>query len=199
MSDLLDNQFYLSAERIWLCLRSNFYSLSGPAIDLQMMPVSCKKSSIQMKFILILAVNCHIWGTKNPHTYIEKPTHPKRVTVCRRFWSRGIILTFFVENQQEEAVTVNGDRYRMLNEFLFTKIEEEDIGSIWFQQDSRSHTRCFAPCSQNRFISRSADVVWPPRSWDLTNKIRENIQQVFLKHFLKKGYLADPIFDSIIC
>ena len=34
------------------------------------------------------------------------------------------------------AVTVNGDRYRaMLNEFLFTKIEEEDIGNIWFQQD----------------------------------------------------------------
>ena len=23
----------------------------------------------------------------------------------------------------------------MLNEFLFTKIEEEDIGNIWFQQD----------------------------------------------------------------
>ena len=24
----------------------------------------------------------------------------------------------------------------MLNEFLFTKIEDEDIGNIWFQQDS---------------------------------------------------------------
>ena len=30
----------------------------------------------------------------------------------------------------------NGDRYRaILNEFLFTKIEEEDFGNIWFQQD----------------------------------------------------------------
>ena len=30
------------------------------------------------------------------------------------------------------AVTVNGDRYRaMLIEFLFTKIEKEDIGNIW--------------------------------------------------------------------
>ena len=38
--------------------------------------------------------------------------------------------------KQGEAVIVNGDRYRaMLNEFLFTKIEEEDIGNIWFQQD----------------------------------------------------------------
>ena len=25
--------------------------------------------------------NCGIWGTENPHTYIEKPTHPKRVTI----------------------------------------------------------------------------------------------------------------------
>ena len=24
--------------------------------------------------------NCHIWGKENPHAYIEKPTHPKRVT-----------------------------------------------------------------------------------------------------------------------
>ena len=32
-----------------------------------------------------------------------------------------------------DAVRVNGDRYRaMLNEFLFTKIEDEDIGNIWF-------------------------------------------------------------------
>ena len=23
--------------------------------------------------------NCRIWGTENPHAYIEKPTHPKRV------------------------------------------------------------------------------------------------------------------------
>ena len=28
-----------------------------------------------------------------------------------------------------------GDRYRaILNEFLFIKIEEEDIGNIWFQR-----------------------------------------------------------------
>ena len=37
---------------------------------------------------------------------------------------------------EREAITVNDDRYRaMLNKFLFTKIEGEDIGNIWFQQD----------------------------------------------------------------
>ena len=25
--------------------------------------------------------NYRIWGTENPHAYIEKPTHPKRLTV----------------------------------------------------------------------------------------------------------------------
>ena len=29
----------------------------------------------------------------------------------------------------------------MLNEFLFTKIEQEDIGNIWFEQDgAKCHT-----------------------------------------------------------
>ena len=54
--------------------------------------------------------NCRIWGTENPQVYIEKPTHPQ---------------------EQQEAVTVNGDRYRaILNDFLFTKIEEEYINSL---------------------------------------------------------------------
>ena len=89
-----------------------------------------------MKLILILA------NTENPYTYIEKSTHPKRVTVWYGFWSRGIIGQFFFENEQGKAVTVNGDRYRaMFNEFLFTKIEEEDIGNIWFQEDGATcHT-----------------------------------------------------------
>ena len=114
--------------------------------------------------------NCRIWDTENPHAYIEKPTHPKRVIVWCGFWSRDIIGPFFfIENEQREAVIVNGDRYQaMLNEFLFTKIEEEDIDNIWFQQDG---TTChiaeaildiLRPVFEDRIISRRADVVWPP-------------------------------------
>ena len=86
--------------------------------------------------------NCRICGTENPNADIEKPTNPKRVTVWCGFWFRGIIGPFFFENKQGEAIIVNGYRYRaMLNEFLFTKIEEEDIGNIWFQQDAaKCHT-----------------------------------------------------------
>ena len=78
--------------------------------------------------------NCRIWATEIALVCIEKPKHPKRVIVWCGFRSRGIIGPFFFENEQGEAVTVNGDRYRaMWNEFLFTKIEEQDIGNIWFQ------------------------------------------------------------------
>ena len=112
--------------------------------------------------------NCRIWGTENPHAYIEKPTHPKRVAVWCGFWSKGIIGPLFFENKQGEAITVNENRYRtMLNEFLFIKIEEEDIGNIWFQQNgAKCHTAeatvdVLLPVFENRIISRRADVVWP--------------------------------------
>ena len=86
-----------------------------------------------------------------------------------------LIGPFFFENEQREAVTVNEDRYRaMLNEFLFKKIEEKDIGNIKFQQDGATcHTAeatldVLRPVPEDRIISRRADVVWFPLSCDLT-------------------------------
>ena len=61
----------------------------------------------------------------------------------------------------------------MLNEFLFTEIKE-DIGNIWFQQDGATcHTAeatrdILSPVFEDCIISRRADVVWSPRSCDLT-------------------------------
>ena len=86
--------------------------------------------------------NCRIWGTKNPHAYIEKPTHPKPVTVWYGFWSRGIIGPFFIENEQGETVTVNGDRYRpMLNEFLFTKLKRRILATFGFNSTALRATK----------------------------------------------------------
>ena len=62
----------------------------------------------------------------------------------------------------------------MLNKFLFTEIEEQDIGNIWFQQDAATcHTAeatldVLRSVFENRIISRRVDVVWPPRSCDFT-------------------------------
>ena len=61
-------------------------------------------------------------------------------------------------------------RYRaILNKFLFTKIEEEYISSIWFQQDGATcHTAeatldVLLPVFEDCIISRRT-VDWPPRS-----------------------------------
>ena len=106
-----------------------FASLSGTAIELQKILILTK--TIIFSDLFRNKQNCSIWGTENPHAYIEKKAHSKRVTVWCEFWSRGIFGPFFFKNEQGKALTVNGDRYRvMLNEFLFTKIEEEDIGNI---------------------------------------------------------------------
>ena len=58
----------------------------------------------------------------------------------------------------------------MLTEFLFTNIEEEDIGNISFQQNAAKCHTAEATLDVLRpvFENRRTDVVWPPRSCDLT-------------------------------
>ena len=57
---------------------------------------------------------------------------------------------------------------------MFTKIEEEDIGNIWFQPDgAKCHTveatlDVLSPVFEDRINSHRADVVWPPWGCDLT-------------------------------
>ena len=58
----------------------------------------------------------------------------------------------------------------MLKEFLFTKIEAEDIGNIWIQLDgAKCHTaKAALDVFRPVFEDRRTDVIWPPRSCDLT-------------------------------
>ena len=102
--------------------------------------------------------------------------HPQRVTVWCGFWYGSIIGPFLIENKQCATVTVNGKRYHaMLNEFLFPKIEEDDMNDIWFQQDGATcHTAnvtidLFCTVFENRIINRNSDVNLLPRSYDLTS------------------------------
>ena len=62
----------------------------------------------------------------------------------------------------------------MLNELLFIKIKEENIGNIIFQQNGSMWNTAEATLYglrsvfENRIVCRKADIVWPPRSSDLT-------------------------------
>ena len=100
-------------------------SLSGPAIDLQKRPIFQKKiiSSDEAHFDLggyVNKQNCRIWVTENPYAYIEKPTHPKRVTVWCGFWSRDIIGHFSSQMSKERPLAPFG--FNRIFYALFLKI-----------------------------------------------------------------------------
>ena len=64
--------------------------------------------------------NCRIWGDENPRVIHDKSLHPQKVTVWCAFLENGIIGSFFFEDDAENAVTVNAERYQsMLNDFLW--------------------------------------------------------------------------------
>ena len=102
---------------------------SGLAIDLQKMPILQKKN-------YLFRWNSFWSGRVCKHTklshlgpaYIEKLTHPKRVTFWCGFWSRGIIDCHLAEATLD----------------------------------------VLRPVFEEHIINRRADVVWPPRSCDLT-------------------------------
>ena len=91
----------------------------------------------------------------------------------------------------------------MLNEFLFTKIEEENIGNIWFQQDGTTcHTAETAldvllPVFEDRIINNRSDVVWPPRSCDLTPLDYYLWRAVKYKCYTDKSEPIDALKDNI--
>ena len=87
--------------------------------------------------------------------------------------------------------------------FLFTKIEEEDIGNIWFQQNSTTcHTTeatldVLRSILQDRISSRRADIIWPPRSCDLTPLYYYLWGAVKDKSYGDKPETIDALMDNI--
>lgn len=118
--------------------------------------------------------NMRYWTDHNPREIHETPLHCERVTVWCAVSRRGIIGPYFFE-ENERAVTVNAARYtQMIEEFFIPKLDELDLGDVWFQQDgATAHT---ARASMNllrehfpdRLISLRGDFTWPARSPDLT-------------------------------
>ena len=83
-----------------------------------------------------------------------------------------------------------------MNEFLFTKIEEDDIGNIWFQQDGATCNTAETtldvsrPVFDDLIISRRADVVWPPLDYYLWDAVKD-------KCYADKPETIDALKDNI--
>ena len=136
-------------------------------------------------------------GHRKP-AYIEKPTHPKRVTVWCGFWSRGIIFL------RKWARKSRYSQWRSLSGHVERILKEEDISNIWFHQDGATcHTaeatlHDLRPVFEDRIISRRADVVWTPRSFDLTPLDHYLWDAVKNKCYANKPETIDALKDIIL-
>ena len=158
--------------RIWsqLTIQCVSASLSGLAIDLQKMPILVKKKIIfsdGAHFDLggyVNKQNCCIRVTENPHAYIEKPTHLKRITFWCGFWSRGYNWVIFLRNWARSG------RYNQRRSLL-AHVERIFVHKNWrgrYWQHLVSTLDFLRSVFEDSIISRRADVVWLHRSCDLT-------------------------------
>lgn len=138
--------------------------------------------------------NCRIWADVNPHVIQQKSLHPPKVTVWCAFWEKGIIGPYFFEDEDGNAITVNGKQYKsLLINYLWPELNDIDVDNVYFQQDgatchtTRENIKILKSKFCDRVISRNADITWPPRSCDLTPL------DFFLWGFLKsKVYTKKP-------
>lgn len=121
--------------------------------------------------------NFRYWASENPRQLHENPLHNPKVTVWCAIGRFGAVGPYFFE-EDDVIVTVTSERYiDMINNFLIPELQRRqiDFQNIWYQQDgATSHTARASMAVlrrrfPNRLISRFGDILWPPRTPDLSS------------------------------
>lgn len=120
-------------------------------------------------------------GFERPDVIVEKPLHSVRVTIWCAVSGHGIIGPYFVEDDNQNPLTVNQERYRekIIVPFMrdlqnFCRARNLRVRTQWFQQDgATSHTAArtlnlLRQHFDDRIISRGTDFEYPSHSPDLT-------------------------------
>jgi len=133
--------------------------------------------------------NVRIWGSENPHAYVEHQRDSPKVNVFCAISSQKVYGQFFYVEE-----TVTGTTYLdMLQLWLMPQLQ--NMPTFIFQQDgSPAHFHCKVCQYLNtvlpgRWIGRASRndkplVLWPPRSHDIT----------LCDFFLGGGYIKDRVF-----
>ena len=110
--------------------------------------------------------NCRIWGTENPHAYIEKLTHPKRGTVWCGFCSRIIIGHFSSKMSKKRPLLSMAIVIRPCwTNFCSQKLKWRILATFDFNRTPLSATQ---PKLHSIFCALFLKIVWLPRSCDMT-------------------------------
>ena len=134
------------------------------------------------------------WGSTPPEHCLQKPLHSVKCTAWVAISQPGIIGPFWFEDEDEQFVTVNTERYlQVLDKFWRALGQRRGVvrDLQWFQQDgATTHTanKSFVWLQQrfaDRLISRRCDPEWLPHSPDL------NFPDSYLW-----GYLKDRVYRN---
>lgn len=138
------------------------------------------------------------WGTSPPDEVLQRPLHSVRCTAWVAMSKHGIIGPIWFEDENENAVTVNKERYLVVLQQFWTALGRRNraIGrnpflraEQWFQQDGATpHTANVTLAwldekFPDRLISRRRDPEWSPHSPDLNPP-----------DFYLWGYLKDNVY-----
>ena len=135
--------------------------------------------------------NLQYWASENPREIHQRPLHSPKVTVWWGLGKCGIFGPFFFEEGKETA-TVTSDRYiRMFENCFLSELRRRGINtaSMRFQQDeatahtARASMTAVRAVFPNHVISRFGDLLWPPRSPDLS------MCDFYLWEFLKPRFM----------
>jgi len=134
------------------------------------------------------------WSPVNPKELHEMAVHSRKVTVWCRVRTFRILGPYFFENDNEETVTVNSERYvTMLEGFVEPQLRRLGIDptALHFQQDgATAHTARNSMAVREMFgtdTSHFGDTAWPAQSPDLT-----------APYFFLWGFPKDRVFQRRI-
>ena len=134
------------------------------------------------------------WGSTSPEHCLQRPLHSLKCTAWVAISKHGIIGPFWFEDDNEQCVTINTERYvQVLGKFWTALGRRREIVRVlqWFQQDGATpHTskESLAWLQQrfsDRLISRRCDPQWSPYSPDLNPP-----------DFYLWGYLKDWVYAN---
>ncbi len=140
------------------------------------------------------------WGTAAPNEVLQRPLHSKKCTAWVAISKHGIIGPFWFEDENEESLTVNKERYIEVLDQFWAALGRHNGGRgrnrfrrnrQWFQQDGATPQTANVTLEwldqrfPDRLVSRRRDPEWAPHSPDLNPP-----------DFYLWGYLKDRVYEN---